>query len=286
MKLKELKNVPLQRSREIDSLDLMFDLKVRFMEMLKPIEDLTNYPLDLDKKENQLIIKDFIGRITEEYFEGLEVLQMILPMQMEPFISQEAEPVIEELFYDLTEEQADVMHFMVELLILCGVTPDDIRGYYSKMAEKVNIDIEVISGDSLDIIMYLERTNNILEGNYAGSKNIYLFQTKLSKDFRNSLEPVLGAGLFFNYTNYLAYQTCSFELLKFLNCIRTKLKRKQWRDNQEVSDLAMVRGFALEAFHFMMANFDLIGHNPTSNALSYVKKDSINITRLQEKLGK
>jgi hypothetical protein len=86
-----------------DILKTIWDLQKDLLEKYIKIEALLPYPLNLDVKKNQNLIKDFISRIVEElaeshehYLEGREELEK--------------------------EELADTLHFFMELLIY--VYPD------------------------------------------------------------------------------------------------------------------------------------------------------------------
>jgi len=70
------------------------------------IENFPKYPLNLDIKENQNLLKDFIGRVIEELAEAYE---------------QVTETKDFKLFY---EELADALHFLVETMIFTGGLTD------------------------------------------------------------------------------------------------------------------------------------------------------------------
>ena len=70
------------------------------------IEELPKYPLNLDIKENQNLLKDFISRVVEELAEAYE--QAIIKKDFA-------------LFY---EELADALHFIVEVMIFSAPLMD------------------------------------------------------------------------------------------------------------------------------------------------------------------
>jgi hypothetical protein len=69
---------------------------------------------NLDHAESQYYIKDMCWRVTEEMMESLEAMLLFI-MQSRP----------EDEIHGI-EELSDALHFMVELLIICGCTPENV----------------------------------------------------------------------------------------------------------------------------------------------------------------
>lgn len=72
----------------------------------KMIESLPPWPLDIDLKEHQSIIKDFFWRVTEEMGESFEALM----------IHNDKDHCFEEI--------SDATHFLAEAFILIGIVPE------------------------------------------------------------------------------------------------------------------------------------------------------------------
>lgn len=114
--------IPNQFHNEMDRLDHIFSrqlqlaLKYETIEIknellfpqLVPKEGDTDcpYPYNIDDRFAQARIKDFCWRVTEE------LMEMCEPISDTHFL----------------EELSDALHFMVELLIICGIKSDDIIG--------------------------------------------------------------------------------------------------------------------------------------------------------------
>ena len=281
--LRDIHNVSLERTlSSFDHLAEMFRLKKVFIELLKEKEDLTHYPFDLGVKENQEIIKDFVGRITEEFFEAHQVMDQIMVFVNEPMIimTPETEDLILGLIFDYNEELADLTHFMVEILILCGVGVHHIQKYYSALCEPMQVEYDDIGDNDLDKIAYINRNMNILGYLYAGSRVGLSFERKLSMHTMNIPYYTRGG---MNLTNdtYSSALKMQLECIYNLNKVRMQLKMKKWRDNQESLNMEAVTNFLLMAFDSMMRYFDLVGYNHNSIIICYLKKDAINITRLK-----
>ncbi len=81
--------------------------QTKLLTKYKDIEGLPDWPLHIDLKESQIIIKDFIGRITEELAEAEEYYR-------NKDFTIEAHGELAE------EELIDALHFFLNLLIVVG----------------------------------------------------------------------------------------------------------------------------------------------------------------------
>lgn len=85
---------------------ILFEKQLALMNKYQAIERLPQWPLDIDNREHQKVIKDFLWRATEELGEFLDA------------------------YYEgkndhAAEELSDILHFHVELLILVEGNPPD-----------------------------------------------------------------------------------------------------------------------------------------------------------------
>ena len=124
---------------EKDMLDLMFDRQHHLAIKYLPIEDANgllqtkDFPVVLDDRKGQARLKDFAWRISEELYEATDALVQH-PDNVEHFL----------------EEMIDSIHFFIEMNLLCGITPDKIREYYSMPKD-------------IDSLEYLEKVANTVE---------------------------------------------------------------------------------------------------------------------------
>jgi len=94
---RDVKNVEIPK---VDNyFKAIWDLQKKLVDGYTKIEKLPSYPLNLDVKEDQLLLKDLIARVVEELAEAFE---------------QRTVHNNEELF---REELADALHFLVEVMI-------------------------------------------------------------------------------------------------------------------------------------------------------------------------
>jgi len=98
-----MNSVDVQEVPVVDNhLRSIFKRQKELMEQYKGIEGLPPWPFDIDDPINQVWIKDFLWRVTEELAEAAEAFQL----------ADGGDPV---------EELADALHFVVELFILAGL---------------------------------------------------------------------------------------------------------------------------------------------------------------------
>ena len=126
-------------SKEKGMLELMFErqhgLAVKYLPIEKEngllqTEDL---PVMLDSRKGQARLKDFAWRTMEELYEATDALVQH-PDNVEHFL----------------EEMIDSLHFFLELNLLAGIGPKEIKEYY-------NIP------DGVDMFEYLETVSNTVE---------------------------------------------------------------------------------------------------------------------------
>lgn len=101
-----------------DFLSLLFDRQNELMWKYKDIEGFPSIPISLQTREGQKVVKDFLWRVTEELGEAAEV-----------FIGNPTLVRDSESFIHLMEEVIDGLHFITELVLLCGYTKDEIIDY-------------------------------------------------------------------------------------------------------------------------------------------------------------
>lgn len=99
----------------------IFDRQILLMEKYKDIEGMPAWPLNLDSKMDQVWLKDFLWRLTEELAEAREA-----------WLKKDMMHTYEELI--------DYLHFATELLILSGLTYMDVMSIDKMYERKGNFD--------------------------------------------------------------------------------------------------------------------------------------------------
>lgn len=94
---------------------VIWKLQLELVKKYQKIENLPSYPLNLDLKDNQELMKDFLARVTEELAEAYEALE-------------KAD------IDNAKEEMADALHFIMEALIF-ATTQERVEFAYGKIGE-------------------------------------------------------------------------------------------------------------------------------------------------------
>lgn len=95
-----------------DVLSAIFSKQEQLMEKYQEIEQLPEWPFNLHIQKDQLVIKDFCWRATEEFQESIHEIMG------KGFKGEERRKAV-------TEELIDALHFYTENMILSGISPNN-----------------------------------------------------------------------------------------------------------------------------------------------------------------
>jgi hypothetical protein len=115
----------------IDKLDEMFKLRNEFMTLL--VEKIPDcyppWPVDVSKKESQILLRDVTLKGVEEIFEALQELKNAKSHRQTdiPHFDREA----------FLEENVDALNYFFTSLKLVGVTSEELFNAYVKKHEKI-----------------------------------------------------------------------------------------------------------------------------------------------------
>lgn len=99
-----------------ETLSEMMSIQRKLLSHYIQLESLPQYPVELNEKNNQKLIKSFVARYVEELAEAYEQLLSALG-----FISQNREREARERIILYNEEMADANHFLLEILLYCNM---------------------------------------------------------------------------------------------------------------------------------------------------------------------
>jgi len=106
-----------------DKLDKIFARQREFIDMLVEHDKFPEYPVDLTTKPGQRLVKEVAFNMIEELMEASYTLKNRMHK-----LSEDTE--ID--FPHFLEELGDAFAFFVELLIVCGISADQIYDEYSR----------------------------------------------------------------------------------------------------------------------------------------------------------
>ena len=272
-------------------LDQIYVLQKQLIDHYVGIEGLPQYPLDVNTKKNQTIIKDFVGRVIEELAEGYESFMLVeqLTHKNRYWISEYNQSEYQQTLNHLqnaNEEQADALHFMVELLIFANIQPEDIVDYCRIIIEKhIPITVqhffdEVDFGNALSvagtvgsILLYLD---NDLSYSVDQMNKVNLFNN-LDSDTDTRL---MVAGSKYSKEDYYNMKVYMWDVTYHLNIARNYLKNKPWKQSQMMTnELAFQKELTL-AFIKLIGYFFNIGLTTEDIYYLYFKKQRVNYFRI------
>jgi hypothetical protein len=141
-----------------DLLRGIFELQTELMEDYKKIEGWeVEFPVNLNSKKAQLLVKDVISRGVEELAEAYEAMEL---GQDDNFL----------------EELGDALHFFVEVFILAGLTVGDFRVFLS------SLNPEAFSFDKPGQLLKLIEQRGIHPGSLARASWTVTYRVNLSRN--------------------------------------------------------------------------------------------------------
>lgn len=246
----------------------MVELQKGLIDHYVGIEGLPRYPVRIDMKSSQVLIKDFVGRVIEELGEGYESWEVYREM----FSKGEAREKMVPHLQNFNEECSDAVHFWLELLIFVGITEENIL-------YKLRIDHFLDSNDvdTLKGLFKAGRFQYVLE--FGARFNMPGFRVITNSNVPEYLQ---GGNLISddrdNIMGYLLWKA-TYKLQIARNC----LKNKPWKQTQMQTDEGMFIDKILEATYYMFAFFDFVGMDPKSLYHIYYRKNQVNAFRIKSK---
>lgn len=117
---------------EANHLEFLFEKGSEQLDQYIKLEGLPEYPVDVNLRNSQVILKDFIGRIIEELFEGYEsLMEAVSDTNTFNFaiLTRGDYRKLLNTLQNANEEQADAIGFFIPLMIYSNILPEDIYNY-------------------------------------------------------------------------------------------------------------------------------------------------------------
>lgn len=284
MDSRDIKEMP-EKVYEEKYLEKIYELQKELLDEYVKIEGLPPYPVNINSKKSQVLIKDFVGRVIEELAEGYEsMIEVVNITKANKFffgdvIISEIQRAVNHL-QNVSEEMADAMHFMTELLIYSNIQPEDIDAYIDKampaikscniirramnagiaMLAIANDDNGATTGGYVDLIAKMKGVNAELNPEGDDERDWELYQ----------------AGHHVNELDFIQRKKDLWDVTYHLNIARNFLKNKPWKQSQMMSDETRYQEQVVLAFIKMMGFFANIGITPENLYHIYFKKNMVN----------
>lgn len=285
MDIRDIKEEPrvIEDSRYLEEI---YSLQKELLKNYQKIERLPPYPIDVNTKESQVILKDLTGRVIEELAEGYE--SHILIKGMVEKVGLNLDLMDEDIYnnmishlQNLNEELADALHFMVELLIYANIEPEDINSWIDKKYLEIDGSLPERFKKNPDIL------------NKAGLLYYSTWQSKVR--VINSI-PLLDVSVSDEQVKYLPgakfYSDvlveedsckCLWDITYSLNISRNCLKNKPWKQTGVMTNEVLYQSKLVESFVSLIGYFSLLSITPEELYYIYFKKNKVNQFRIESK---
>lgn len=267
------------------------------------IEGLPEYPIDVNTKQSQVLLKDFTGRVIEELSEGYESFQLVSDIyesNCTVFYNGQPGPLYIELLNHLqnaNEENADAIHFMAELLIYANIQPEDIRSYMEKWGEKnlqfcQKTTLDNHYSDILYQAMYIgelwyNQAGDITDGISACNQVDLVYKYQNQENGSKLIEyndKLLKGGRKYNREDYrLNYPYMLWYITHHLNIARNFLKNKPWKQSEMMTQEIKYQEELVKSFIYMCGYFKKLGMESEDVFYIYFKKNHVNQFRIKSK---
>ena len=116
----------------MDKLDQMFEKREKFMQLLKARKpgEYPAWPIDLSSKSDQQHVRDMALRGVEEMFEALQHLKNWKPHRDTEITEFDKGEFLEEV--------VDAFNYFLSMLVLVGVSSEELYGSYCAKDEKIH----------------------------------------------------------------------------------------------------------------------------------------------------
>jgi hypothetical protein len=266
-------------------LDNMFQLQKELMEGYIKIEGLPNYPININNKKAQSVLKDFSSRVIEEMAEGFESTTMALELlekvgYNKDILKEDERQMLLNHLQNSNEEQADATAFYLELFIYAGVTPEVIRStveeLFSKQFQEIDADTPL-----LDILMYLGETLVLPSEVERPNLNKYCWPL-ISDDWfdEERRKKVYGYIPAFHNNSVGFHEAIEsrmlWEVTYHLNIGRNYLKNKPWKQSGEMTNENLYIIEIILGFIKYLGYLSVMGFTSESLYTLQYKKNQVN----------
>lgn len=246
-------------------------------------KDLPDYPIDVNSRKGQVVLKDMSARVTEEIGEGYEstgyTLELLQKYGMNKLLmTKEDRQMLLNHLQNSNEEQADAFAFYVELFLYSNVLPEDIYDYVEKVLfNKYNIfnlkwNRDLASLMEIGLALLTDRFVDIQTG---------LYNVLDDSDFETQEEADHVKGYIPGFHNISwAFHDCeakmAWEITYHLSVARNYLKNKPWKQTGVMTDERRYQEEIVIGFIEYMGYLKYCGFTAESIHVLFFKKHMVN----------
>lgn len=244
----------------------LFNLQLVLVDHYTKIESLPKYPIDINTKEGQVLIKDFAARITEELGEGFESYIIMMDMFHEGVSEVEMIPHLQ----NFNEEISDAIHFWLDLMIFSGLGTTHINEWVGSPGGGSTAGL-------LEAILIKARGEVAYETHGKRFPPRWVIKDHMLKDEFLRGGRLLGTDRM-NYMKQLLWDNTYW-----LQIARNTLKNKPWKQTGMMTDIAQYNNALAHTTFSLFKFFAFTGFTAESIYTIYFKKNKVNQFRIESK---
>lgn len=245
-------------------LEFLYQLHTGLLDKYLEIEHLPKYPININSREGQAVVKDMAARVIEEIGEGYESTTYALQMLDKNGYnfntwSQEDYQLLLNHLQNSNEEQADALAFYLNLMLFSNISPEDI---YSYCKEKFNLKANNLSdcmNIGYDLLISRFSKTKILDDNPWT-----MLSDRIMRDYfyRSDYETVNVYTPAFHKISWYFHDIeaeMAWEISYHLSVARNYLKNKPWKQTMELTDSIRYQSEIVYAFILLLGYFKWVG---------------------------
>lgn len=272
-------------------LEDMYKMQKNLIDHYIKIEGLPQYPINVNKKSNQVILKDFTGRVIEELAEGMESLMIVRQNTLKNrywlnnYNNDEYNNSLNHL-QNFGEELADAIHFYLELLIFANIGVEDLLGFVESKYKQKPQEGE----DALNFLKYIGHKQYVINRYYQNMEPEPLF------NHVNVLKPIedkeveikddiryYQAGSKINIAQIGVLKKVLWDITYHMNIARNFLKNKPWKQSQMMTSEIQYQEELVHGFLNFLGFLQMTVVDAEQIYFLYFKKNHINQFRIKTK---
>lgn len=265
-------------------LEEIYSLQKNLMEgyIGKIEKDLPMYPIDVNSRKGQAVLKDMSARVIEEIGEGYESTTYALQLLgkygfNKNIMTEEDHTMLLNHLQNSNEEQADAIAFFVELMLYCNILPEDIYRYVQNVLlkkyqtnKRFYWNLESLMEVGLALLQ--ERFGDITSGLYRVIEDED-FETQEEADHVFSYIPGYNCISLDFHDNEAKL---AWEVTYHLSVARNFLKNKPWKQTGVMTDEKALQEEIVIAFIEYLGYLKYCGFTAQSVYVLRFKKHKVN----------
>lgn len=277
----DIRDIKVEVPQVEDYLEAIFKYGTEQAKAYRSIEDIPTGPIDVNTTKNQVILKDFIGRITEELAEGHESLIDVANILGQvgfnkDLLDKDSIKVIINNLQNANEEQADALGFYITLFNLANISYKDIYSYYEVkgdgFASKIDMGILMAYGVSIQ-----HKHKDVAIVHYS------IFDEDLLSEVDMDINEVSKYIPGFHHLSDRKIKLNEIRLwmvVYYLNLARNVLKNRPWKQTQVMSQEDLFQEYLVLSFIYYLGYLATNNFEPQGLFNLFYRKQQLNLWRI------